>query len=126
MKALKLFTLVLLSSFAFVSCKKDKDEPAFVFEGSWTGKIGTGSATPASQFAINIKPGGVIERVSASGSVSGTGNWSLVGNEFAATYVLTSSGTQVFLTGALDPATRQLSGNWSNSSETGKWNATHN
>ena len=124
MKALKLSLLALITSLTFVSCSKDKDEAVFVFEGSWSGKIGTGSGTPGSQFALNIKPGGVIERISSGGSVSGTGSWTLAGNEFAASYVLTS-GTQVSLTGDLDPATKVLSGNWSNSSETGKWNVSH-
>ena len=124
MKALKFASILLLSVTTFFACKKEKDEqPPFAMEGRWTGKIGTGPVTPASQFSINLKPGGVIERINANGGVSGTGNWSLVNNEFAGAYVL-SSGTQIVLQGTFDKSVKRLSGNWSNGSETGSWNAT--
>lgn len=125
MKALKFFTILFLSTTTFFACKKDKDEQPkpFVFEGIWEGKIGTGSVTPTSQLKFNLKAGNVIERINSAGNVSGTGNWALVENDFAASYVLTS-GTQIFMSGNFDPAAKKLSGTWSNGSETGSWFAT--
>jgi len=125
MKALQLGLLLFFSAATFVSCKKEKIDPPFVFEGSWSGKLGSGSQAPDGQFSMNLKAGNVFERINNSGNVSGTGNWALVQNEFAASY-LTTGGVTVYLSGDLDPATKKLSGTWSNNyGVTGKWHATH-
>jgi opacity protein-like surface antigen len=127
MKNFRIIAVALLMTIGVISCKKDNDDaPAFVMEGQWTGKLGTGSGTPASQFALNLKTGGVLERLNSSGSVTGTGSWSLTGNNFTASYTF-SSGTVVNLTGNLEKASNKLDGSWTNSgAETGLWNATHN
>lgn len=125
MKAIKFFSILFIATTTFFACKKEKDDQPkpFVFEGIWTGKIGTGSATPNSQLKFNAKAGGIMERINSSGNVSGTGNWALVENDFATSYKLTS-GTQIFMSGTFDPQAKKLSGTWSNGSETGNWFAT--
>lgn len=123
MKALKFLTILLLSATTFFACKKEEAPKPFVFEGIWQGKIGTGTATPASQLKFNLKAGGVIERINSSGNVSGTGNWALVEKDFATSYAL-NSGTQIFMSGTFDAEAKKLSGTWSNGTDTGTWFAT--
>ena len=127
MKKFQFLLFALLMTIGFVSCNKDNDdEPVFTMEGKWTGKLGTGSATPGSQFALNLKAGGTLERLNSSGSITGTGLWSLSGKSFTANYTF-NSGTVVDLVGILDQANNKLSGSWTNSGgETGLWNATRN
>ena len=86
---------------------------SFSIEGKWAGKIGTGAATPSGQYALNIKSGGVVERVNSSGNVTATGTWQMNGNNFTATYNY-SNGTVVDVTGTIDKAKYKLTANWEN------------
>ena len=123
MKHVKSMALVLLVVVAGIACKKDNTDTAFNIQGKWSGKIGNNADVPTGQFALNIKPGGGIERINSSGNALGTGTWALTGNNFTATYTLTS-GTVVNLTATLDKGQNKLSGNWSNPSEQGTWTVT--
>jgi hypothetical protein len=127
MKFLQFVAVALLMTVGFSSCKKDKDEaPVFVMEGKWTGNLSSGSGTPTGQFAMNAKSGGVFERLNSTGSVAGTGTWSLSGNSFVANYTLSSSGTVINLTATLEKASNKLTGSWTNDGGgSGLWNATH-
>ena len=127
MKLFQIAAVALLMTVGFTSCKKDKDDaPAFVTEGKWTGKLSSGSGTPTGQFAMNLKPGGVFERLGSTGSVVGTGTWSLSGTVFIGNYTLTSSGTVIELNGTLEKASNKLTGSWTNDGGgSGLWNATH-
>lgn len=120
MKILKSFIAVILLGTVLMACKKDDVTPPFVFEGKWEGKIGNGSSTPSGQYALNIMPGGSLQRLSSSGAVSGTGTWQLAGNSFTATYTL-ASGTVVNISGTVDKGKYKISGIWNNPSETGTW-----
>jgi hypothetical protein len=113
MKFLRTAVVALFVSAAFTACKKDDVTPVFTIEGSWTGKIGTGSSVPSGQYALNIKAGGVIERISSNGSVSATGTWQLEGNNFTATYNY-PGGTIVNIAGTVDKAINKISADWSN------------
>ncbi len=75
MKILKSLSMALLLTLVFVACSKDKNDtpPAFSIEGKWFGKIGAGAAIPSGQYALNIKSGGVVERVNSIGNVTATG-----------------------------------------------------
>lgn len=121
MKFLKSAVLAALLSTVFFACKKDNNEPGFIIEGKWEGKLGNGNATPTGFIGLTIKPGGVLERTISSGSVSATGTWQLNGNSFTGTYTFTSSGTVVNLVGTVDKAKNKISGTWSNPSEDGQW-----
>lgn len=107
--------MILFISTAFLSCKKDDvTTPSFKIEGIWDGKIGQNSDVPSGQYKLNIKTGGIIERISSNNSVSATGTWQLEGNEFSATYNY-SNGTIVNLAGTLDKSINKLTADWSNS-----------
>lgn len=106
---------------AFSSCKKEKATPAFIIEGKWNGKIGTGNVSPASQFSLHLKPGGQLERINNAGNVTGNGTWQLTGKNFSGSYEL-HSGTKVSLTGTVITEESRLSGTWENNGgETGSW-----
>jgi len=123
MKNLKLVLFVLFLAGSFAACKKDNVAPPFTIEGKWEGKLGTAPASPNSYFGIQVKPGGVLERLNSSGNVSATGTWQLAGNQFTGTYTF-SSGTIVEINATVDKGQNKLSGNWENSgNETGSWYA---
>ena len=116
MKIVKAVFLALLLAVTFTACKKDNEEP-FIIEGLWEGKIGTGSASPSGQYALNIQKGGVIERISSNGQASAVGTWQLTGKNFSATYNFLSGTTVVNVTGTIDKSSYRLTGNWSNSGD---------
>ncbi len=121
MKVLKSFLLVALFAIVSASCKKENDNPPFIIEGSWEGKLGTGSAQPTSFIGLNLKSNGVLERLGSSGSISATGTWQLTGNNFTGAYTFTD-GVSVTLTATTDKANNKLSGTWVNSgNNTGTW-----
>ena len=124
MKHVKSIALALLVVIAGIACKKDSTDSEFSVHGKWSGKIGNNADVPTGQFALNIKSGGTIERLNSSGSAVGTGTWSLTGNNFTATYTMTSSGTVVNINGTLDKGQSKLAGNWNNSSEQGTFTTT--
>ena len=113
MKFIKTIIIALFVTGTFVACSKDHDAPPFSMEGSWTGKIGTGSATPSGQYALNIKKGGSLDRIGSTGSVSASGTWNVQSNAFTAIYFY-SNGTVVDLTGTVDKSTNKITGTWSN------------
>ena len=113
MKFLRTAIIALFITGAFTACKKDHVVPAFSIEGSWTGKIGTGAATPSGQYALNIKKGGDLERIGANGTISASGAWNIQGNAFTGVYFY-SNGTVVDITGTLDKVTNKITGTWSN------------
>jgi hypothetical protein len=123
MKFLKSAVVVFILTATFFACKKDDAQPSFSIEGTWTGKIGTGNATPNGQYALNIKPGGGLERINASGAVSASGTWQMAGNTFTGTYTY-SSGTVVSFTASINKAARKITGTWQNQSEQGTFHAT--
>jgi hypothetical protein len=116
MKFLRTAIMALFISTAFIACKKDHDDvkPSFSIEGSWVGKIGSGANAPSGQYALNIKAGGVIQRIGNNGSVSASGTWQLAGNNFTATYNY-SNGTVVNITGTVDKTINKLTATWTNS-----------
>jgi hypothetical protein len=115
MKILKLATIALMISLAFIACKKSDDKP-FVIEGTWEGKLGP------SFIGLNIKPGGTLERVSSNGEVSATGNWQFQENTFTGKYTFLS-GTIVNISGTVSKSSNTISGTWKNSgNEQGTWN----
>lgn len=126
MKMLAYSIRTLLVMFVFfaltTSCKKENDsKPGFVVEGKWQGKIGTDPAVPISQFSLNLKSGGVLERINSGGTVSGTGTWSVNGDQFIGNYTL-NSGTSIQLFGTVKKNINQIDGTWiNNGGETGKW-----
>lgn len=112
---LRSLAMALLIATAFVACSKDNDDtPApFTIEGDWSGKIGTGIVTPSGQYAIRIKPGGVIERVNGSGTVTASGTWELIGDGFIATYNY-ENGTVVNVSGTVDKILERITATWEN------------
>ncbi|HEX5653510.1 MAG TPA: hypothetical protein VFX58_10575 [Chitinophagaceae bacterium] len=122
MKILRMTFLALVLSSLFMACNKDNDTtPPFSIEGKWTGTTGNGG-----YFGMNIKPGGVLERISSSGSVSATGHWQLNGNALTGDYTFTS-GTVVTMQATVDKSQNKLSGTWANNGgEQGTMSATKN
>lgn len=125
MKRIATILSLALFTLSFTACKKDKDDKGFVMEGIWEGKIGTGPAIPNSQYAIRLKPGGVIERINSGGTASATGTWQLNNKTFTALYTFTSGGTVVTLTGTFNEGLARISGTWVNDGgEEGSWHVT--
>jgi hypothetical protein len=118
MKKFILFSIILVS-LGFVSCKKDKDEPAFTITGLWEGKLGTGTEAPDSYFALNLKGNGVVERVNGAGNVSATGTYQVTGDVIEGNYHF-SSGTDVDFTATINKSQQKITGSWINDgNETG-------
>ncbi|MBC7850567.1 MAG: hypothetical protein H7Y31_12575 [Chitinophagaceae bacterium] len=114
------FALLVIST--IVSCKKDKAEPAFKIEGGWTGKIGNGPGEPDGFYLVDIKKGGVIERIAFNGNVSAKGTWSVSGNEFNASYTFIPVGGTVTVKGIINKTELRITGTWENTgSEDGKF-----
>jgi hypothetical protein len=109
MKFVKAAIVALLITAAFASCKKDDVEAPFTIEGVWDGETGNGG-----QFAINVKPGGVLERLNYADAVVATGNWQLNGNTLTGDYYFPSSDTEVTFSAEINSNQRTLSGTWSN------------
>ena len=127
MKFLKLCAAALFMLLIFLSCKKDADSILPV-EGSWVGFYGNDNEVPSTFYKLNINHGGVIEELSASGEVKGSGNWTMKGNSFTAHYQWKAPHNTFFtITGQLDPNSRKLVGTWgfdNSATDGGRWEAT--
>lgn len=127
MKIIKPFILFIFAVSVFSACKKDSKAPAFTIEGSWVGKLGSGSNTPGSQFEINVKPGGVLERINGSGGISGIGTWQVNGDMFTGHYEFTNSNGSASVQATIDKSANKLvNGTWgsgNNTSGAGTWYA---
>lgn len=123
----KIIGIILLASFTFVSCKKDKvDQPATVaVEGMYSGKYGFGNDAPDTDQKYNIKAGGVFQEIGTnSGTVVGEGTWQMNGNTLTATYTIVwAPYSKYSVSATFDQATGKLTGTWgndNNSSDGGK------
>eukprot|EP01035_Chromulina_nebulosa_P058173 gene58173-79673_t len=88
MKKFKNLFLFLLASLVLISCKKDTNTltSPHTIAGIYEGKFGTGNNTPASFYSFNIKPNGILEEISNTGEVLGTGIWTISGSTFQGSY----------------------------------------
>ena len=115
MKFAKVIGLALMILF-IVSCSKsnDSNKGTTSVEGVWEGKYGTGNNNPSSFYSFNIKPGGILEELNASGQVKGTGTWKLEnGNIFSAKYTYAAPSNSKFsIIGAFYKSDGKLLGNW--------------
>lgn len=108
MKKNLLFTLIAFVVFTFLSCKKDEcPAPTYPIEGYWTGKYGSGTATPSSGYSMVVEPGGTLTvadgtTITAASKASGT--WTITGNVFKATYTYNTPGGSTF----------SIQANWTN------------
>ena len=114
MKFLELFGFAVLSLAAITSSKKEDSSLLFNPEGTWTGKIGTGSAKPDGYFGIVIKAGGKLDRLKNDGTVSATGNWKLSGNKLSGDYTF-GDGIKVNFTTTIQKSENKITGTWTNS-----------
>jgi hypothetical protein len=95
MKFLKSIMLIAVAVISFASCKKDCATPTYPVEGYWTGKYGSGTATPTSGFSMVVESGGKIviaDGATLNGSGKAEGTWTLTGNVFKATYTYSGGG----------------------------------
>ncbi|MCG2617962.1 hypothetical protein LZZ85_26910 [Terrimonas sp. NA20] len=129
MRLVRFFAATILMAAFFTSCSKDKKEidppaPAFDIIGVWQGKIGSGSAIPSGSFALDIKAGGKLDRLS-DGVVTGTGTWSITGEFFKGEYTGKQNGVVVKVSAKIDKlANKLINGTWKNDSEIdGTWYA---
>jgi hypothetical protein len=119
MKFIKMAAIAIVLATVFVACSKDKNDAPFVIEGTWKGTTGSGGF-----FGVNLKPGGVLERIYSNGSVGATGTWQLNGKTLTGEYHFVS-GTDVTMSATVDTKHNKFSGNWSNDvGETGTMEAT--
>lgn len=113
---MKSIMVVLFTTLAFMSCKKEKqgDPPGPPgFEGKWQGLLGYNNETPSYFYAFQVKPGGSIDRINQAGIITGTGNWSLSGTVFVATYI--NEGTTMYsVAGTYDSTAHTITGQWGN------------
>lgn len=129
MKLIRFFAAALIMAAMFTACSKDKKDvlppiPEFNIIGLWEGKIGTNSAIPTGHFALQIKEGGKVDRISSDKSVSGSGTWTLNGTSFKAEYTATN-GVTVKVSATVDKLLEKLTGGkWENSGNIeGTWYA---
>lgn len=121
MKKNLLFALIAFAAFTISSCKKDEcPAPTYPIEGYWTGKYGSGTATPSSGYSMVVEPGGtltVADGATISASSKATGTWTLTGNVFKATYTYSGGGS-----------TFSIQANWSNDGKltSGTWGSGNN
>jgi hypothetical protein len=127
MKLVKFFAATILMAVFFTACSKDKKDidpptPEFSIIGVWQGKIGNGTAIPTGSFGLEVKAGGVIDRLS-DGNVTGTGTWTLIGDVFKAEYTAKSNGVVVKISAKVDKIAHKLTnGTWKNSADVdGTW-----
>jgi hypothetical protein len=112
MKILKIAIITLFASAVLGACKKENVETAhsFTMEGKWVG-----TTNGAGYFAMNIKPGGDLDRLNSSGSIVASGSWQLKGDTLSGNYQFLSSGTDVTFSALVNKNQNTFSGNWSNS-----------
>jgi hypothetical protein len=111
----KSFMVVIITSFVFASCSKEKTESTpFIIEGAWQGKMTTEITGTENMFAIAIKKNGTLHRLKSDGTTIATGEWSLAGNLFSGFYVYPDSNIVTF-TSTVDINKRKMNGMWSNS-----------
>lgn len=93
----KLLLGAVLFTAIFASCKKEEcPKPVYPIEGYWSGKYGSGTATPTSGFSMVVEPGGVVtvaDGATITPSSKATGTWTLTGNVFKATYTYSGGGS---------------------------------
>lgn len=126
MKLVKIFSLALiLLTTAFVSCKKEKEERAYIMQGNWEGSIRNTGSPLSGFFGIRILPGNKLERYNSSGVTKATGTWELKGTSFSGTYTYEDDGTVLTVVGTLNKEENKLSGTYQNDGNgTGTWSAT--
>jgi hypothetical protein len=128
MKFAKFFFAALLMPLMFIACSKEKDDVVLPVEGNWNGFYSFGIDPPTISYKLNIKHGGVIEELSASGQVKGSGNWNFNGTTLTGHYQWKSPMNTIFsISAAYDPATKKLTGTWgydNSATDGGKWEAT--
>jgi hypothetical protein len=126
------FSKIMFSAFvviaALMSCKKDHDEiKKTTIEGRWEGAYINDASGNSFYYSFNIKPGGIIEEINASGEKIGEGTWEIDSNNiFSAKYkwippIWHSTYTVI---GALYHETGKLLGNWgygSSATNGGTW-----
>jgi len=114
MKQLSIALITILFATAFTSCKKDSAIPAsqnLSIEGIWNGNYHYDDSTTTYFYRLKIKSGGVIERLTNSNEVDGTGTWVLNGNQLTATYKNLPAQTVTYtITATWDSATNKLVG----------------
>jgi hypothetical protein len=128
-KMKKMILAAVLFTALFTSCKKSDTcpTPTYPIEGSWYGKYGTGTATPASGYSMVVEPGGsvtVADGATITTSSKASGTWTLAGNVFKATYTYSGGGATYSIQANFNNAGKLESGTWgpgTNVSGSGTW-----
>jgi len=82
-------------------------------EGNWIGLYGNDNEAPSIFYKLNIKHGGTIEELNASGQVKGEGTWELKANSFKAHYQWKAPHSTFFtLSARFDLNSNKLVGTW--------------
>lgn len=130
MKILKSVFLVAIAAFFFSACSKSNDAPPPAtndsVQGVWAGKFGIDNEVPSVFFSYQFKAGGVLEELTNTGQVKGTGTWKIE-NNIVSGYtinVLAPVGNKYSMVGAYNAAQGKILGNWgygSSSTNGGLW-----
>lgn len=119
MKSLNVASLVaalLIAACTFVSCKKDKADPApvNVIEGNWEGLYGYGNNAPTVYFSFVIHKDGTLQvkAVDKDDPSLATGTWTLKDNEFKAVYQYEGESEKLNVAAKYDAEQKKLTGNW--------------
>lgn len=114
----KIISILMLASFTFVSCKKEKDDdllPSTIpIEGLYSGKYGFGNDVPDAPEKYSIKAGSVFHQISINnGSIVGEGTWGLNGNMLTATFTSKIAPyNKESISATFNSATGKLTGTW--------------
>ena len=113
MKQLSIALITILFATVFTSCKKDSVTPnsqTSAIAGIWDGTYHYNGSTNEYPYRLQIKAGGVIERLDGT-TVDGVGSWTLSGNNFSATYKnLPSKSVTYTITATWDETSKKLTG----------------
>lgn len=112
MKATGIIALFIAVLAGFSSCKKDDVKKPGGIQGVWKGNYKIDPSSDKKFFSLRFGAGGVLEELSSSGSVTGTGEWQMDSNNIITGNYVTVNGYEYSIMGAYYPQDGKILGNW--------------
>lgn len=123
----KFFMAIVLCSFVFISCKKDKGPEAASIVGFWKGKWAFSDAYPTYGYAALFRSNGTVrifDGADTATAAKAEGVYTVSGTTVTATYTYTGSSSLMAISATVDSKFTFLEGTWGNSPSStngGKW-----
>lgn len=123
----KLIIALLVCSFVFISCKKDKAPETASIVGFWKGKWGNGDAYPVYGYAALFRANGTVRVFDGADTATASkaeGTYTVAGTTVTANYTYTGSSSPLAISAIVDAKFTFLEGTWGTSPSAtsgGKW-----